>query len=194
MCLLWSTNWVFISQKTTFFIVTAVKNSNLTNKIQPHLSEETLTLNFRFWATVALSRITRRVIITNIILWRRWGMELLMELEHVAGCHRPRTKMALPWTFLHTAPHPEDGNVHNHWRHNIACYPVLTELTPWSWPVYQSPSVLQPLDGHPVLYGARTFITAVTTALHLSLSGATPIETPPIHHITPRSILMSTIH
>jgi hypothetical protein len=24
MCLLWSTNWVFISQKTTFFIVTAV--------------------------------------------------------------------------------------------------------------------------------------------------------------------------
>jgi hypothetical protein len=30
MCLLWSTNWVFISQKTTFFIVTAVKTSNLT--------------------------------------------------------------------------------------------------------------------------------------------------------------------
>jgi hypothetical protein len=29
MCLLWSTNWVFISQKTTFFIVTAVKVSNL---------------------------------------------------------------------------------------------------------------------------------------------------------------------
>jgi hypothetical protein len=30
MCLLWSTNWVCISQKTTFFIVTAVKTSNLT--------------------------------------------------------------------------------------------------------------------------------------------------------------------
>jgi hypothetical protein len=30
MCLLWSTNWVFISQKTTFFIVTAVKTSNFT--------------------------------------------------------------------------------------------------------------------------------------------------------------------
>jgi hypothetical protein len=28
-CLLWSPNWVFISQKTTFFIVTAVKTSNL---------------------------------------------------------------------------------------------------------------------------------------------------------------------
>jgi hypothetical protein len=28
MCLLWSTNWVFISQKTTFFIVTAVKTSD----------------------------------------------------------------------------------------------------------------------------------------------------------------------
>jgi hypothetical protein len=31
MCLLWSTNSVFISQKTTFFIVPAVKTSNLTS-------------------------------------------------------------------------------------------------------------------------------------------------------------------
>jgi hypothetical protein len=30
MCLLWGTNRVFISQKTAFFIVTAVKTSNLT--------------------------------------------------------------------------------------------------------------------------------------------------------------------
>jgi hypothetical protein len=29
MCLLWSTNWVSISQKTTFFMVTAVKISTL---------------------------------------------------------------------------------------------------------------------------------------------------------------------
>jgi hypothetical protein len=33
MCLLSSTNWVFISQKTTFFIVTAVNTSNLTRLI-----------------------------------------------------------------------------------------------------------------------------------------------------------------
>jgi hypothetical protein len=32
MCLLWSTKWVFMSQKTTFFIVTAVKTANL----KPH--------------------------------------------------------------------------------------------------------------------------------------------------------------
>jgi hypothetical protein len=30
MCLLWSRNWIFIFQKTAFFIVTAVKTSNLT--------------------------------------------------------------------------------------------------------------------------------------------------------------------
>jgi hypothetical protein len=30
MCLLWGKNWVFISQKTPFFIVTAVETSNLT--------------------------------------------------------------------------------------------------------------------------------------------------------------------
>jgi hypothetical protein len=29
MCLLLGTNWVFISQETAFFIVTAVKTSNL---------------------------------------------------------------------------------------------------------------------------------------------------------------------
>jgi hypothetical protein len=29
MCFLRNTNWVFISQKTTFFIVTAVKTSDL---------------------------------------------------------------------------------------------------------------------------------------------------------------------
>jgi hypothetical protein len=29
MCLLWGTNWVFMSQKTAFFVVTAVKSSNL---------------------------------------------------------------------------------------------------------------------------------------------------------------------
>jgi hypothetical protein len=31
MCLQWGKIWVFISQKTTFFIVTALKTSNLTN-------------------------------------------------------------------------------------------------------------------------------------------------------------------
>jgi hypothetical protein len=30
MCLLWGTNWVFLSKKTTFPIVTAMKTSNLT--------------------------------------------------------------------------------------------------------------------------------------------------------------------
>jgi hypothetical protein len=32
MCLLWGTKWGFISKKTTFFIVTSVKTSNLTTK------------------------------------------------------------------------------------------------------------------------------------------------------------------
>jgi hypothetical protein len=37
MCLLWGTKYVFISQKTAFFIVTAVKTSNLRNKFSLHL-------------------------------------------------------------------------------------------------------------------------------------------------------------
>jgi hypothetical protein len=41
ICLLWSTNWVFISQKTAFFIVTAVKISNLTWSILLRLKKKT---------------------------------------------------------------------------------------------------------------------------------------------------------
>jgi hypothetical protein len=39
MCPLWSTNWVFISQKTTFFIVTAVKASYITRTTRCYVPE-----------------------------------------------------------------------------------------------------------------------------------------------------------
>jgi hypothetical protein len=40
MCLLWGMNLVFISQKTTFFIVTAAKTSNLTLQYADSSSDE----------------------------------------------------------------------------------------------------------------------------------------------------------
>jgi hypothetical protein len=40
MCLLWDTNWGFMSQKTTFFIVTAVKISNLTSISWFHINPQ----------------------------------------------------------------------------------------------------------------------------------------------------------
>jgi hypothetical protein len=44
MCLLWGTNWVFISQKTAFFIVTAVRTSNLTVFGSSHLFKRSVRL------------------------------------------------------------------------------------------------------------------------------------------------------
>jgi hypothetical protein len=44
MRLLWSTNSDFISQKTAFFIVTAVKTSDLTKSVRCHTPED----NFRY--------------------------------------------------------------------------------------------------------------------------------------------------
>jgi hypothetical protein len=44
MCFLWGTNWVCISQKTTSFIVTAVKTSNLTRLYLPPLPPGQMTL------------------------------------------------------------------------------------------------------------------------------------------------------
>jgi hypothetical protein len=49
-------------------------------------------------------------------------------------------------------------------------------LTLWIWALLQMPPVVQPLKNLPTLHGTRTFITAFTRALHLSLSWARPIQ------------------
>jgi hypothetical protein len=54
MCLLWSTNLVLISQKMTFFIVTAVKTSNLTQN--GHDEDEVGGHMTTLWSWVALQR------------------------------------------------------------------------------------------------------------------------------------------
>jgi hypothetical protein len=52
MCLLWGTNWIFISQNTPFFIATAVKTSNLTCVF---ISQKTIYLTHLFWCSYGLA-------------------------------------------------------------------------------------------------------------------------------------------
>jgi hypothetical protein len=54
MCLLWSTNWGFISQKTTFFIVSAVRTWNLNNE-------------WLWWRRPAAVYPTRRVTVSSVL-------------------------------------------------------------------------------------------------------------------------------
>jgi hypothetical protein len=51
MCLLWSTNWGFISQQTPLFVVTAVKTSNLTQRYNKLAVAE--GSDRQFWSTVS---------------------------------------------------------------------------------------------------------------------------------------------
>jgi hypothetical protein len=53
---------------------------------------------------------------------------------------------------------------------------------------------VQPLNSFPAIYSTRRLITAFTTALHLYLSRAKPIQSTPPHPISTRSILMLSIH
>jgi hypothetical protein len=65
---------------------------------------------------------------------------------------------------------------------------VLTNrLTVWSWALLEISPVMQPLVNFLAFYGMRRFITAITKALHFSLSW-----TRPIHSISPS--YLSKIH
>jgi hypothetical protein len=58
MCFLWGTNWGFISQKTAFFIVTAVKTSNLTSP--QHLVAAIVCRSSSLWGTAFCSTARKR--------------------------------------------------------------------------------------------------------------------------------------
>jgi hypothetical protein len=67
-------------------------------------------------------------------------------------------------------------------------------LTLWNWELLERPQIMQPVDSFPAFYGTRSFITAFTRALHVSLSWARPIQSTPPQPISKRSILILSTH
>ena len=67
-------------------------------------------------------------------------------------------------------------------------------LTPWSRVVLEKLIGCQLVKKFPALYGSRRFITAVTSARHLSLFWATSIQSVPSHPTSWRSILILFFH
>jgi hypothetical protein len=59
------------------------------------------------------------------------------------------------------------------YRHSLGLFKVLT---PWSRVLLEKLTGFQPVNKFPVFYGTRRFITAFTSARHLSLSWATSIQ------------------
>jgi hypothetical protein len=58
---------------------------------------------------------------------------------------------------------------------------IIIILTPWSIVLVEKLNGLQLIKNFPSFYGTRRFITAFTTARHLSLSQASPIQSIPPH-------------
>ena len=73
-------------------------------------------------------------------------------------------------------------------------YPVLSYLlTPWCRVLLEKLTGLQLVKKFPAFHRTRRFITALTSALHLSLSWANPIQSIYPHPTSWRSILPHTI-
>ena len=67
-------------------------------------------------------------------------------------------------------------------------------LTPWSKVLLEKLTGLQLVKKFPAFYGTRKFITALTSARHLSLSWATSIQSTQLHPTFRRSILILSSH
>ena len=76
----------------------------------------------------------------------------------------------------------------------ILTYLLTYLLTPWSRVLLEKLTVLQLVKKFPAFYGTRKFITAFTSAGHLSLSWASLIQPIPLHPATRRSILILFSH
>jgi hypothetical protein len=67
-------------------------------------------------------------------------------------------------------------------------------LTPWSRVLLEKLTGLQLVKKFPAFYGTQRFITALTTARHLSLSWASSIQSTHPHSTSRRSILILSSH
>ena len=67
-------------------------------------------------------------------------------------------------------------------------------LTPWSRVLLEKLASLQLVKKFPALYGTRKFLTSLTSARHLSLSWASPIQSSYPNPTSWRSILILSSH
>ena len=76
----------------------------------------------------------------------------------------------------------------------IHCEILTYLLTPWSRVLLEKLTGLHLVKKFPAFYGTRRFITALTSARHLSLSWASSIQSTHPHPTSQRSILILSSH
>jgi hypothetical protein len=76
----------------------------------------------------------------------------------------------------------------------LMCYLLTYLLTTWSRVLLEKLTGLQLVKKFPAFYGTRKFLTTLTSARHLSLSWASPIQSSHPHPTSWRSILTLSSH
>ena len=71
---------------------------------------------------------------------------------------------------------------------------IIIILTPWYRVLLEKLTGLQLVKKFPAFYGTRRFITTLTSVRHLSLSWASPIQSPYLHPTSCRSIVILPTH
>ena len=79
-------------------------------------------------------------------------------------------------------------------KSNLLTYLLTYLLTPWCRVLLEKLTGLQLVKKFPAFHGTRRFITALTSARHLSLSWASPIQSMYPHPNSWRSILILSTH
>ena len=82
------------------------------------------------------------------------------------------------------------------YSYRVYCYNqyITYLLTPWSRVLLEKLASLQLVKKFPAFYGTRRFLTALTSARHLSLSWASPIQSSYPNPTSWRSILILSSH
>ena len=76
----------------------------------------------------------------------------------------------------------------------LLTYLLTYLLTPWCRVLLEKLTGLQLVKKYPAFHGTRSFITAITSVRHLSLSWASPIQSTYPHPTSWRSVLILSTH
>ena len=95
--------------------------------------------------------------------------------------------------FRNSAQDFRNSAAHSYVTH-ILTYLHTYLLTPWSRDLLEKLTVSHPVKKFSAIYGTRRFITALTSACHLSLSCACPIQSIYLHTASSRTILTLFTH
>jgi hypothetical protein len=112
----------------------------------------------------------------NLLFYTLWQVNLFYHMQSkfqnklVLPKRLVKSILQLPWTYFSSSSIIQTFTKFDKDSLQISLNCWDPKLTSWSWTLLEKPPNVQLLKNFPVFYGTRRFITALTRALHWSLS------------------------